>query len=102
MTIDELLKKASPRPWGYTYDGSSDWSIGPKDDPQVNPVMNIWTKDDDKAHANAQIICIAINKFERMREALKIIMSRAGLPDAKEACRLIIQDAKEALKEIEK
>ena len=37
MTIDELLKKASPRPWGYTYDGSSDWSIGPKDDPQVSP-----------------------------------------------------------------
>lgn len=57
-------------PWGYVYDGSSEWSIGPADDPQSNPVMTIWSKDDAKAEANAAFVVKAVNAYELIIEAL--------------------------------
>lgn len=32
----------TPGPWGFTYDGSSDWTIGEADDPQGKPVAHVW------------------------------------------------------------
>jgi len=63
--------KHTPTPWGYTYDGSSDWSIGPVNDPQSNPVMNVWSKDDDKARANAGFIVRAVNSHEALLKMAK-------------------------------
>ncbi len=45
MTIKELERicaAATPGPWGWCYDGSSDWSVGPKDDPQGRQIASCW------------------------------------------------------------
>jgi hypothetical protein len=50
----------TPGPWGYTYDGSSDWSIGPADDPQGDGrVAHVWDKNDERARANVSLIAAA-------------------------------------------
>jgi hypothetical protein len=46
-------------PWGYTYDGSSDWSIGPVADPQAEQVARVWDKNDERARAKASLIAAA-------------------------------------------
>jgi hypothetical protein len=48
--------------WGYTYDGSSTWSIGPYDDPQADARLTIVDRDDDRAREIAQLICDALNE----------------------------------------
>jgi hypothetical protein len=68
------MNKHTPTPWGFIYDGSSEWSIGPADDPQSNPVMTIWSKDDDKARANAAHIVKCVNEREELVEALSILL----------------------------
>lgn len=40
--IKRELDEISKWPWGYCYDGSSDWSVGYKDDPQFFKVCNIY------------------------------------------------------------
>ncbi len=49
----------TPGPWGATYDGSSDWSIGPEPDPQGNRVAGVWDSSDDRAGANVALIAAA-------------------------------------------
>ena len=95
MNIDEILKNASPRPWKLVRTLGTKMTVVIIDSEGRNIDYMVDSYD-------AELIFLAVNNFDRMREALKIIISRAGLPDAKEACRLIIQDAKEALREIEK
>ena len=61
----------TPTPWGYTYDGSSEWSIGPAADPQSNPVMSIWSRNDDRARANAAFIVRAVNCHDELIDACR-------------------------------
>lgn len=45
MKLEELKKiaeAATPGPWGWCYDGSSDWSVGPKRDPQGKGRIGIY------------------------------------------------------------
>ena len=58
-------------PWGFTYDGSSDWSIGQAEDPQGMVVCNIWDRNDDRARANAAFIVRAVNVHEKLLANLK-------------------------------
>ena len=37
-----MSDKFTPGPWEFTYDGSSDWSIGPAADPQGRRVARCW------------------------------------------------------------
>jgi len=54
------MSKHTPGPWGYTYDGSSQWSIGPAEDPQGDDcVASIWDRNDERARANARLIAAA-------------------------------------------
>lgn len=55
---------------GYCYDGSSDWSIGPKEDPQVNPLCHVWDRNDDRAKAKCELIVNAVNTYTRQREVI--------------------------------
>lgn len=74
----------TPGPWGYTYDGSSTWSIGPSDDPQVNSVATIFDRRDARARANAQVIAAApdlLAALKRAREALKATEDITGTWD---------------------
>ena len=78
--LKELEGRATKGPWGYCYDGSSDWSIGEQDDPQEKTVLGIWSKDDDKAGANCKFITTIrdtilplIRVIEIQREALEQI-----------------------------
>ena len=61
----------TPTPWGYTYDGSSDWSIGQAEDPQGMYVCNIWDRNDARAQSNAAFIVKAVNAYQPMVDALK-------------------------------
>lgn len=47
-------------PWGWTYDGSSDYSIGPEADPQGDDrVASVWDKNDERARAKVSLIAAA-------------------------------------------
>lgn len=58
-------------PWGYCYDGSSDWSIGPSSDPQGEEVCSVWDINDERAIANIKFIVLACNNHDKLLEALK-------------------------------
>ncbi len=57
----------TPGPWGYTYDGSSDWSIGPEPDPQGDCVAGVWDRNDDRARANVSLIAAAPELLAMLR-----------------------------------
>jgi len=63
------VKKPMSVPWAYVYDGSSEWSIGPKDDPQADDGVSItiWSHDDDMATSTAAFIVEAANNYDRLR-----------------------------------
>ena len=63
----QSASKYTPGPWGYIYDGSSDWTIGEARDPQENPVAHIWDRNDARAHANARLIAQAPTMLKIIR-----------------------------------
>lgn len=69
--LREEEKMHTPTPWGYCYDGSSDWSIGEASDPQGKMVCTIWDKNDDRAKANAAFIVLAVNNHDSLLIRLK-------------------------------
>jgi hypothetical protein len=50
-------------PWGWTYDGSSDYSIGPAADPQDRRVAHVYSRNPDTAHAICNLIAAAPQLF---------------------------------------
>ena len=46
---------------GYVYDGSSTWSIGPEEDPQVDSWFTVYDRNGERAIALARVICEALN-----------------------------------------
>lgn len=64
----------TPGPWGFTYDGSSDWSIGPADDPQARRIASVWDRDDARAEANVRLIAAA----PELLAALKLLARGNG------------------------
>lgn len=89
----------TPGPWGWTYDGSSDYSIGEARDPQAYPVAHIWDRNDERAMANASLIAAApellavakaLDEYQRTyhdlysNEAMRIVRAaRAAIVKAK-------------------
>lgn len=76
MARGAVVSGHTPGPWGYCYDGSSDWSIGEASDPQGKFVANIWDKDDVRAAANARLIAAApdlLAALKDLREAVKTV-----------------------------
>lgn len=71
--------KHTPGPWGWTYDGSSDYSIGQADDPQVKRVANIyaWQRNHDQAMADCALIAAAPD----LLAALKALLTECGGSD---------------------
>ena len=61
-------------PWGWTYDGSSDYSIGPEDDPQVNPVAHVHSRDPQRGAE----ICDLLSAAPSMLTLLKAIRDDAS------------------------
>ena len=108
MTIDELLKKASPRPWTHDMKehNISGWTRDILDlTKKTIAVIRPYAIHEISDIPNADFIVIAVNNFERMREALKKISEvdstwfRDPITNDNSAVKRI---AKEALKEIEK
>lgn len=64
----------TPGPWGYTYDGSSTWSIGPAADPQVDRVATIFgTRNNDAiCRANARLMAAAPELLAALKALLSI------------------------------
>jgi hypothetical protein len=58
--MNTMEAKYTPGPWGWTYDGSSDYSIGTLADPQGdNRIAHVWDKNDERARANVNLIAAA-------------------------------------------
>ena len=49
----------TPGPWGWTYDGSSTYSVGLEADPQYPQIASIWDRNDKRGTANARLIAAA-------------------------------------------
>ena len=64
MKTNKPESKHTPGPWGYVYDGSSDWSIGPMPDPQANSVAHIWDRNDERAVANVRLVAAAPDGYK--------------------------------------
>ncbi len=74
--VKELDEKASPGPWGYCYDGSSDWSLGLKKDPQNDRICT----------ANERV------EFNPPNNLKLIAHSRTALPAAAKAIEFLMQE----------
>lgn len=68
----------TPGPWGFTYDGSSDWSIGPADDPQARRIASVWDRDDARAEANVRLIAAAPELLAACKALSDALASRLG------------------------
>jgi hypothetical protein len=79
----------TPGPWGYTYDGSSTWSIGPEADPQDGSVASIFDRKDERARANARLIAAAPD----LLAALKYLLELGGDDDRRIAAEAAIAKA---------
>jgi len=44
--LETLEKKSTPGEWDFTYDGSGDWSLGRKEDPQHFRVCHLGYRED--------------------------------------------------------
>lgn len=69
---NEHITRHTPGPWGWTYDGSSDFSIGEADDPQAKPVASVhaWRDDFNRARANCALIAAAPDMLMALKEAI--------------------------------
>jgi len=47
--------------YGFTYDGSRDFTVGLLPDPQAQPIANVWDNDFKKGEAKAKLVCDALN-----------------------------------------
>ena len=75
-TLEHLEKLNAARTsgeWSSVYDGSSDWSVGLKQDPQDLRVCGVhrFQGDWDQGRANAEFIASAANHFSAMLEVCK-------------------------------
>lgn len=62
----------TPGPWGWTYDGSKDYSIGSADDPQAKPVAHVyaWQRNYNQAEANCNLIAAAPDLLAALERVL--------------------------------
>lgn len=78
------------RPLGWTYDGSSDYSIGYADDPQANCVARMWDRKDERARAYCDLFTAAPD----LLAALKSLLAECGgCDDARIAAKAAIEKA---------
>lgn len=70
----------TPNSWGWTYDGSSDYSIGPIEDPQVNPVAHVYNRDPKRGAELCNLIAAAPDLLAALKSALPHVAAvyRAG------------------------
>jgi len=63
----------TPGPWGWTYDGSSDYSIGPAEDPQVERIVHVWASNRNQAATERAVAdCNLITAAPDLLAAAKI------------------------------
>lgn len=72
------MNKQTPAPWGYTYDGSGTYSIGPAADPQGAAIAVIYDHDDERAKANARLIAAAPEMLAALRRAVVALAGCMG------------------------
>ncbi len=64
---NQPTRTPTPEEYGYTYDGSSEWSIGPKAETQVDPICTVWDRNDDRAKAKVMLIVNALNAYAALQ-----------------------------------
>lgn len=106
------ISNATPRPWEVERHDQDDGSISCEIWCQTAPVYHrvVTLNDDDNEHArsDAALIVKAVNERDELiaalrdsRRSLAQIGAMCGNPNAIEACRLIVNRAKQASAEIE-
>lgn len=87
----------TPGPWGFTYDGGGDYSIGPADDPQVDRIAHVAETmsghgDWERRMADARLIAAAPDLLHACEAALNDRMFK----DWPEIATLLIAAIKKA------
>lgn len=75
----DIEAKATKGPWGYCYDGSSDYSLGRKEDPQVDRVCGFHDhhgKDYDRVKSDAEFIAFSRNNFMKLVECVEVLSKK--------------------------
>jgi hypothetical protein len=82
--LKKLADDATPGPWGYTYDGSNDYSIGAAEDPQAQRVASVYDPT-SKNGANAAFIATfnpeLVKKLLAVVEAAELVHKFEDSPD---------------------
>lgn len=95
-TIERVLaldEKATVGPWGWTYDGSSDYSIGPKEDPQDKTIASVHSR---KITDDPALIAEYRTLAPRLAKALKlamIILNNLVLYRELKTSRMVVNEA---------
>ncbi len=78
--LRRLEQAATPGPWGCVYDGSSDWSIGPEDDPQVGRVGGVWQYKGVGKPTDAELIVVMRNALPKLIDEIERLRGGARGP----------------------
>ena len=65
----------TPGPWAWTYDGSSDYSLGPAADPQVIPVATVYdyrARDASETEANLNLMAAAPDLLAALKAIVEV------------------------------
>jgi hypothetical protein len=71
----------TPGPWGWTYDGSSTYSVGRAEDPQGFRVACIYDRRDDRGMANARLIAAAPDLLEMLQRCAELLDDYSDIRD---------------------
>ena len=63
----------TPGPWGWTYDGSSTYSIGLAEDPQDRRIASVYDRRDERAIANCWVIAAAPEMLTALKAGLALL-----------------------------
>lgn len=94
--LKALLEKATPGPWGWTYDGSNDYSVGRAEDPQAKRVAVVYDPT-ERDGADAALIALLRNMAP---DLLRVVEAAQNLAECEfyndDACDAVV-DALKAL-----
>lgn len=80
----------TPGPWGWVYDGSSSYSIGPAADPQNGSVATVFERKHERAEGNLNLIAAAPDLLAALKSAIGWIdPDEHGLVNREEARDLL-------------
>jgi hypothetical protein len=77
--IEARANAATEGPWGFTYDGSSAWSIGPVSDPQLHRIANVYSRGKEVEQADPEFIAAARTDVPKLVAEVRRLRALLGV-----------------------